>query len=65
MDKKKIMPNKVWEEITNTFSNLHRLSLGMDKQFHLTLYTLYNWWNYLSMIRLTSIKGALEDAGVC
>ena len=35
------MPSEVWDETIHQFPWLHRLTLGIDKSFHLKLYTLY------------------------
>ena len=47
------MPSKMWDEITYPFPNFW--SLGMDKQFHPTL---YNGCNYLFMLGLKLMKRA-------
>ena len=49
------IPNKVWDELTYIqpqTSTLHCWNLGMGKQFHPTLYNAYN---YLSMVGLKLI----------
>ena len=45
------MPSKVWDEITSIpkLQRCNRWSLGMDKHFHATHYTVCN---YLSMLGL-------------
>ena len=53
------MSNKMWDEITYIFPNLQRWSL-MDKYFH---HTLYNGWDYLSMLGLNLIR--VSKRGQC
>ena len=50
------MPSKMWDEITYSYPNFNGCTVEvweLDKWFHLTL---YNTWNYLSMLGLKLIQ---------
>ena len=46
------MPGKMLDENTYPFPNFNSACLGVEKQYHLTL---YDWCDYLSMLKLKFI----------